>query len=251
MKPVLSLNNVSANYDNLDVLDSLNFSTTKREFISIVGPSGCGKTTLLKIIGGLKKPRNGSVLINNDEIDRPLAKKNISFIFQNPVLLPWRNVIENIRLPLEISKKNSSVSSLKDIIKIVGLEKFGEAYPNELSGGMKQRVALARALINNPSILLMDEPFGALDELTRDKLNLEILKIWEISKEKISTIVFVTHSISEAVFLSDKIIILSKRPAKIKGLVNIDLPRPRNINIKDTKRYKEIVKCLRNILQRE
>lgn len=225
---------------NLTAIDNLSLSVNKGEFISIIGPSGCGKTTLLRLISGLVKPTRGTI-----EIDEDLSKRNsikkLSIAFQNPILLNWRTVEENIRLPLELDK-NLKVNHISEIINLVRLGGFEKSYPFELSGGMRQRVSLARALIVNPSLLLLDEPFGALDELNRNKLNLELLKI---HKKINSTILFVTHSISEAVFLSDRVVIMSKRPSKVKDIVKISLPSKRNIELKETEEFQEYVKCIR------
>ena len=225
---IIKVKNVSKFYSNLHVLDKINFKVKNKEFVSIIGHSGCGKTTLLKIIGGLLQPDEGTVLIENLPNQLALEKGKIGFVFQNPVLLPWRTVLKNIELPLEIKNVKNKISSRK-LIKIIKLEGFENFYPFQLSGGMQQRVAIARALIFKPSILLMDEPFGSLDELTREELGLELLRLWERENSNLSTIIFVTHSIPEAVFLSDKVIVLSGRPAKVSKIIKINLPRPRKI----------------------
>jgi NitT/TauT family transport system ATP-binding protein len=232
--------------DGIDItaIDDISLSIKKGEFISIIGPSGCGKTTLLKLIVGLIKPTQGSIVLNNGNLTRNALKK-IAIVFQNPALLQWRNVKDNVGLPNELGNKNKS-ENIQDNIDLVGLSGFEKHFPNELSGGMQQRVSIARSLVLNPSILLMDEPFGALDEITRNKLNAELLKIWEKLN---STIVFVTHSINEAVYLSDKVIVLSDRPAKIKEIVEVNLPRPRDNSIKDSEDFQKLVKCLRQKLR--
>jgi len=258
MKFVIKIEGLTKSYGKLQVLDKIAFEIKEGEFVSIIGPSGCGKTTLLKIIGGLIEPTGGKVKIGEDTAEMSLKKRKFGFVFQNPVLLPWRNVVRNIELPLEIlgsknSKKTphvlSSTDSVLDLLKIVGLEGFEKYYPNQLSGGMQQRVAIARALIFEPSILLLDEPFGALDEITRGHMNSELLRIWQKEEEKISTIIFVTHSIPEAVFLSDRVIVLSKRPAKIEAIIDIDLPKPRIAKIKDSEKYYSLIKCLTKTLK--
>jgi NitT/TauT family transport system ATP-binding protein len=224
----------------VQALRDINLKFKKGEIIGVIGPSGCGKTTLLKLIAGLLLPTNGSILIDDKKLNKDLTKK-MSVVFQNPVLLQWRSVKENIRLPLEFNKIQKS-DNIRNIIDLVGLSGFEDSLPNELSGGMQQRVALARALIVNPELLLMDEPFGALDEITRNKLNLELLRIW---RELKTTMVLVTHSVSEAVFLSDRVIVLSKRPAVVKDVVDIKLNRPRNLAMKETIEFQRHVKCIR------
>ena len=218
--------------NTLCAIEDINLDIRKGEIIAVIGPSGCGKTTLLKLIAGLLLPTKGKIIADNS---------NMSIVFQNLVLLPWRTVEENVRLSLEFkhAKDNSAVAQ---IIELVGLSAFGNSYPNELSGGMAQRVALARALVANPGLLLMDEAFGSLDEITRNKLNLELLRIW---KELGTTIILVTHSISEAVFLSDRVVVLSQRPAKIKEIIDINLQRPRISEIKETMKFQEYVRCIR------
>ncbi len=224
--------------NNSLAIDDISFNINNGEIISIVGPSGCGKTTLLRIIAGLVKPTEGSVNFKSDVKNN--SNKKSSIVFQNPVLLPWRNVYDNVKLPNEL---NNIVGNKRVIekIKLVGLEEFRNHFPNELSGGMQQRVNVARALVLNPELILMDEPFGALDEINRNKLNLELLRIHQKLKP---TIVFVTHAISEAVFISNKVVILSDRPSKIKDIIPIYLPKERNIELKDTKEFQEYVKCI-------
>lgn len=224
--------------NKLDVLNNINLQIDESEFVSIVGPSGCGKTSLLKIIGGLIQNNNntfisGEVKIFNETPKEALKKRLFGFAFQNPVLLPWRNIEENIKLPLELNNPlNFSESEIKklvlDVLHLMNLEDFLKAYPNELSGGMKQRVNLARAMISEPKILLMDEPFGSLDEVTRENLN---IRFHNIHRTKKQTVFFVTHNLKEALFLSDKIIMLSKRPSKIEHIVNVDLPYNRDRDI--------------------
>lgn len=228
---------------NIQVIENISLDIKKNEIISIIGPSGCGKTTLLKLISGLIRSSEGKIKINKKDVEE--GDGNLSLIFQKPVLLSWRTVRENIELPLELLNKEDR-KSVEELIRIVGLEGFEESYPNELSGGMKQRVALGRALVIHPELLLMDEPFGSLDDLSRNKLNAELLKIWE---EIPTTILLVTHSISEAVFLSDKVIILSERPSRVKDIVNIDLDRPRDLSIKEENKFQEYVRCIRSKIE--
>jgi NitT/TauT family transport system ATP-binding protein len=198
------------------------------EFVTIVGQSGCGKTTLLKILAGLLQRSAGSVTLRGQSVDEP--SRDIGIVFQDPVLLPWRTVFNNVMLPVEVLglERRSSAKRGMDLLGLVGLRGFEEKYPHELSGGMRQRVAIARALVHDPSLLLMDEPFGALDAMTREFMNLELLRIW---KESGKTIVFITHSIPEAAFLADRVIVMSARPGRIKEIVEVRLPRPRDLDM--------------------
>lgn len=238
---------IGRSYDSLDVLNNVTFEVKEGEFVSVIGPSGCGKTTLLKILGGLLPPSHGNITIKESSLDVAIKRRDFGFVFQNPVLLPWRTVLENIELPLEIIGDKTPYAESEKLLELLGLKDFGKYYPKALSGGMKQRVAIARALVFNPDILLMDEPFGALDELTRERLNLELLKIWGRTHK---TIIFITHSISEAVFLSNRVIVLSERPAKIDDIREIDLPFPRTIATKQSKEYFQHIKWLRNQLKK-
>lgn len=251
MESILRINSLTKRYKNLLVLDDLSFNVEKGEFVSVIGPSGCGKTTLLKIIGGLIAPTKGQIKLWREKNGLISSKRRFGFVFQDPVLLPWRNVAENISLPVEILSGLKPQATLKEVIKIVGLDGFENYLPNQLSGGMQQRAAIARALIFEPAILLMDEPFGSLDEITRNHMNSELLRIWQAEKIVTSTVVFVTHSISEAVFLSDKVIVLSKRPSKIKMILDINLPRPRNGKTKSSRKYLNLVECLRKTIKTE
>ncbi len=240
---MITLKNISKTYlakgRSCEALKDINFKIRHREFISIVGPSGCGKTTLLKILGNILKPTEGKI-IN--------ASEKIAIVFQNPVLMRWRTAEENILLPLEINKKEQDT---KHLFKMMDLEGFEKSFPNELSGGMQQRVAIARALITNPSILLMDEPFSSLDEITRDKLNLKLTEIWEHEENSLLNLIFVTHNISEAIFLSDKIIVLSKRPGKIKETIEVGLERPRKLSIKYDNRFVNLKEKIRRSIEND
>jgi len=251
MKPIIEVRKITKDYNSLHVLDEINFNIDCEEFVSIVGPSGCGKTTLLKIISGLVKPTKGEIIIKESSVETALKRRELGLVFQNPILLPWRNALRNVELPLEVLKYRGSRNSPRRLLEIVGLKGFENFYPNELSGGMQQRVAIARALTFEPSILLMDEPFGALDEITRDKMNFELLRILEEEKSVISTVIFVTHSIPEAVFLSDRVIVLSERPATVEEIIKVDLPKPRTPEIKYSKNYIELIKCVRKLLKKD
>jgi NitT/TauT family transport system ATP-binding protein len=209
-------------------LSDINFSVKRGEFISIVGPSGCGKTTLLNILAGLISKTEGSAKISGSEVTKPLSE--IGMVFQAPTLLPWRTILENVMVPIEVQKKDPAkgLEKAKELLELAGLNGFEDKYPNELSGGMQQRAGICRALVHSPSVLLMDEPFGALDAMTREYMNLELLRIW---KESNQTIALVTHSITEAVFLSDRVIVMSPRPGRIAEIIEIDLPRPRTLEM--------------------
>ncbi len=225
-------------------LDDISFSVPAGQFVSLIGPSGCGKSTLLKVIGDIIEPSDGAVFVDGITAREARLKGMFSFVFQNPILLPWRRVIENVRLPLEILHREARDPSA--LLKLVGLAGCENLYPKELSGGMQQRVALARALTFDPKVLLMDEPFAAVDEFTRNGLNSELINIWQ---EINVTIFFVTHSIIEAVFQADQVIVLSSRPAKIKSITNIPFSRPRDNSLKDSEEFQAIVKSLLEMLQ--
>jgi NitT/TauT family transport system ATP-binding protein len=209
-------------------LESVSFEIPAGHFVSIVGPSGCGKSTLLKIISGLLPPSSGRVVVSGRPVEQPL--ENVGMVFQAPVLLKWRSVLANVLLPVEFAKLDvrNYLAKARALIKLVGLAGFEEMYPHELSGGMQQRASLCRALVMDPQLLLMDEPFGALDAMTRDELDLELLRIWEARKK---TVLFVTHSIQEAVFLSDQVFVMSARPGRLLEKIPIDLPRPRTLEM--------------------
>jgi len=247
LKKVFSAKGKSA---NITAIENISLEVNTGEFVAVVGPSGCGKSTLLKLIGGILKPSNGNILIKGRSVEYSRLQKEFGFIFQKPSLLPWRTVLENICLPLEIINKNSLKSErsacAKSMLKIVGLLDFKNNLPSELSGGMQQRASIARALIFEPPFLLMDEPFSALDEISRNYMDMELLRIWCRLKP---TIIYVTHSIEEAVFLADKVVVLSKRPAKIKKILNINLHRPRTAKIRYTQEFNKIVKSVLDVLK--
>ncbi|MCL5075109.1 MAG: ABC transporter ATP-binding protein [Chloroflexi bacterium] len=217
------------------------------EFVSFLGPSGCGKSTLLKIIGAIIEPTHGRVLVKGEDAEMAKRKRAFGFVFQDPVLLPWRSVRDNVCLPLEVTKASAEIRHTRpmELLQLVGLEGFDDKLPRQLSGGMKQRVSIARALSFNPSILLMDEPFGALDEFTREKMGLELLNVWTKTQK---TIIFVTHSIAEAIFLSDRVVVMSPRPGVIRSVVTINLPRPRLVEMAQTLKFVELIKRVRESL---
>ena len=209
-------------------LSGLDLAIADGEFVSVVGPSGCGKSTLMRIVAGLVTPTAGTVSIAGEPVSGPAA--NVGIVFQKATLLPWRSVVGNIELQLEMRglSKEPYTERLRELITLTGLSGFEGALPHELSGGMQQRVSLCRALIHNPAIILMDEPFGALDAMTREAMNRELQRVWMESRK---TVLFITHSISEAIFLSDRVVIMSPRPGRIQEIVPVDLPRPRDFGM--------------------
>lgn len=246
----IAINNVSVVFqdnqgNNVKALDNVDFDIHKGEFISLLGPSGCGKTTLLRTIADLLEPTSGNVRVSGMTPKEIRLMQKFGIVFQSPVLFEWRTVKKNIELPLEImgySKKDRS-DRADEMLEMVGLTSFADHYPQQLSGGMQQRVGIARAFGIRPEILLMDEPFSALDEFTKEKLHLDLLKIWEKTNK---TIVFVTHNIQEAVFLSNRICVLSPHPGRLSAVVDVDLPYPRNIVMRDTAHFGELVSKVRN-----
>ena len=236
-------------------LDSLSLSVAQREFIAVVGQSGCGKTTLLRILAGLIAPTEGQVRVAGQPLwdggrrnDEALAK--LGLVFQDANLFPWYSVEDNIALPLRLrgQGKRERLERARELAELVGLEGFERSYPRELSGGMRQRVAIARALSYNPEILLMDEPFGALDAITRDRMNQELQSI---AQRTGATVVFVTHSISEAVFLADRVVLLSARPGRLRSLTKVDYERPRSLDVQSEPGFQQTVKELRHQLMEE
>jgi len=244
--PVLFVRDLSAIFPDgesgLYALDSLTFSVCPQEFVCVLGPSGSGKSTLLRILAGLIPPTGGSIRF----ADGPRPK--IGFVFQDANLMPWRTVIENITLPLEMEHVPPQAARQKaqEWVELVGLTGFESALPRELSGGMAQRVALARALVHDPDLLLLDEPFGALDALTRERMWTELSRIWQAHKK---TVIMVTHSIGEALFLADRVLVLSARPGKLKLDLTVDLPRPRADEIRYTAHFGNLARKLKNAIE--
>ena len=249
MPPLIAIQDVSKVFTGgakvVNALERISFEIHQGDFVSIVGASGCGKSTLLKIISGLLPATSGNVAIDGEPVAGPL--ENVGMIFQAPVLLKWRPVLGNVLLPVEFAKLDitSYLGKARALLKLVGLEGFEEMYPHQLSGGMQQRVSLCRALVTDPRLLLMDEPFGALDAMTRDELDAELLRIWE---EKKKTVLFVTHSIQEAVFLSDTVLVMSARPGRLLEMLAIDLPRPRTMEMMSTGKFGEYTLKIRALL---
>jgi NitT/TauT family transport system ATP-binding protein len=215
----------------VEALRDITFEVTDNQFVSIIGPSGSGKSTLLRLIADLLPITSGTILINGQPCSVARRNREIGFVFQEPALLPWRSSMRNVRLPLEILKRDGDRGRKKaeELLRLVGLDDFESKRPDQLSGGMRQRVSIARALTYDPDLLLMDEPFGALDQITRDEMNNELLRIWG---ERRSTVIFVTHSISEAIYLSDRVAVLSPRPGRLVDIVDVPLPRPRDPGLK-------------------
>lgn len=237
--PIIQIRNLSKVYRSqtgaeVNAIQSISFDVSVGEFISIVGPSGCGKSTLLKIIAGLLHRTHGSILLHGAEISRP--SRQIGMIFQNPVLLPWKTVFDNVMVPIRVLglRRLDFKDRAYALLRLVGLQEFEGKYPFELSGGMAQRTAIVRALVHDPEILLADEPFGSLDAMTREQMNIEIQRIWMESRK---TILFVTHSILEAIFLADRVIVLSDRPSHVVDVVHVDFPRPRSLELMGTDRF--------------
>jgi NitT/TauT family transport system ATP-binding protein len=229
-------------------LQDIDLDIGRREFVSLIGPSGCGKSTLLRLIGDLIPPTSGTVTVNGKPAPRAREDRDYGMVFQAPVLFDWRTVEANVRLPLEVMRYSGEERRrrAREMLELVELREFLNHYPYQLSGGMQQRVAIARALAFQPALLLMDEPFGALDEMTRERMNSEVLRIWDSTG---TTIVFVTHSIPEAVFLSSRVVVMSARPGRITNIVDIDLPRPRNDDTRESERYFELVTEVRESLR--
>jgi len=245
---MIEIRGVSKQYNGLNrqpmvsALHDLSLDVAPGEFVSILGPSGCGKTTLLKVIGGLELATSGTVSVDGRNPSEARQGRMFGFVFQHPVLFEWRTVRENVCLPGEVFGDAEVIRRAEDCIGLVGLCGFEEAYPNQLSGGMQSRVAIARALSFRPDILLMDEPFGDLDEMTRTRMNVELLRIWDNTK---ATVVFITHSITEAVFLSDRVVLLSDRPARVDAVLDVKLPRPRVLDMVESPEFLRLARDLR------
>jgi NitT/TauT family transport system ATP-binding protein len=231
-------------------LESIDLTIRQGEFVSLIGPSGCGKSTLLRLIADLTAPTSGTLSINGKPAARARLDRDYGMVFQAPVLMDWRTIARNIELPLEIMGFDAAERRKRsgELLRLVELEAFAERHPWELSGGMQQRVAIARALSFDPKLLLMDEPFGALDEMTRERMNAELMRIWRRTG---TTIVFVTHSIPEAVFLSTRVVVMSPRPGRISQVIEIDLPPERSVETRESEPYFRLVTRVREALRQD
>jgi NitT/TauT family transport system ATP-binding protein len=250
LRPEITLAGVSKLYGQgrnaVQAVDHIDLDIHHNEFVSLLGPSGCGKSTSMLMIAGLVKASSGTISIQGRKVDGPQRTNGI--VFQNPVLLPWRTVLDNVLLPIELM--GEKVVSFRDhafeLLETAGIADYADRLPHELSGGMRQRVGICRALIQYPTLLLMDEPFSALDAMTRDDMNLELTRIWERDRK---TVVFITHSISEAIFLSDRVVVMSQRPARVIEDIAIPLPRPRSIEVQETVQFAQLRAHIRKLIQ--
>ena len=246
----ISVRNLSKTYATRDgsvvALDRTTFRVDEREFVAVVGPSGCGKSTLLKILAGILTSSSGEALLRGTLIAGP--RRDIGVVFQSPVLFPWRTVLDNVLLPVDVQRldrgRHQQVGV--DLLSLVGLKGFERKYPWELSGGMQQRVAITRALVHDPAMLLMDEPFGALDAMTREHMNLELQRIW---LERRKTVLFITHSIPEAVFLADRVLVMTARPGRLADDVRVNLARPRSLDVMNTPEFGGYVHHIRDLFK--
>jgi NitT/TauT family transport system ATP-binding protein len=253
MGDMIELQGVSKTYrtkrgGDVVALQNVTVNMEDGEFVTVVGPSGCGKSTLLNMLAGLLTPSSGEILLDGKPVNGP--RRDVGIVFQSPVLLPWRTVFQNTMLPVQVQHRDKKEfeGRAHHLIDMVGLGDFADKYPFELSGGMQQRAAIVRALVHDPAILLMDEPFGALDAMTREQMNVELLRIWQESGK---TVVFITHSIPEAVFLADRCLVFCPRPGRLVDIVDVDLPRPRDLSVMNTPEFGRYVQRIRGAFMGE
>jgi NitT/TauT family transport system ATP-binding protein len=245
-QPVLRIKDVRKKYNDLEAIRNVSLDVAANEFVSILGPSGCGKSTLLMMVAGVVEKTAGEISINNTPVAGP--RRDIGVVFQQPVLLPWRTVRDNVLFPIELLRQPRAKYEQRamELLAMAKIDDFAGHLPRQLSGGMQQRASICRALIHDPSILLMDEPFSALDAITRDEMGVELLRIWQANRK---TVIFVTHSIREAAFLSDRVLVMGRRPATIMKEVAIELPRPRVIAIMESEPFNSYVRQLRQAIE--
>lgn len=247
--PILVARNLNVTFANdnggLRALQEISFSVFQQEFVCVLGPSGSGKSTLLRLLAGLLAPSQGELLYNGKPLSE--ARHSVGFVFQRANLMPWRNVLQNVSLPLELQQlpMSTAIARARELLELVGLQGFESALPRDLSGGMAQRVAIARALVHDPDLLLMDEPFGSLDALTRERMGAELLRIWQARRK---TVIMVTHSISEALFLADRVLVLSHRPGRLQLDLPVSFDRPRQEDIRYTPAFGEMARRLRRAI---
>jgi NitT/TauT family transport system ATP-binding protein len=244
--PAVRVKNVRKFYGDLEVIKNVSLDVAQNEFVSVLGPSGCGKSTLLMMITGLVNRSDGEISIMGEPVTGP--RPEIGMVFQQPVLLPWRTVLDNVLFPIELLRlpRAKYVEQAMRLLVMAKIDDFAHHLPRQLSGGMRQRASICRALVHNPRVLLMDEPFSALDALTRDEMGVELLRIWQANRK---TVIFVTHSIREAAFLSDRVVVMGRRPATIIEEMTIDLPRPRQIGLTEDERFNQYVRRLRKAIE--
>jgi NitT/TauT family transport system ATP-binding protein len=233
-------------YGDIEAIRQMSFDVGDGEFLSVLGPSGCGKSTLLMMIAGVIAPSAGEIRVKDKKVAGP--RRDVGVVFQSPVLLPWRTVLQNVLFPIELLglPRSQYKSRAMELLRMAKIDEFTALLPRQLSGGMRQRVAICRALVHDPSILLMDEPFSALDAITRDEMGVELLRIWQANRK---TVIFVTHSIREAAFLSDRVLVMGRRPATIVEDLAIDLPRPRHIAMMEDEAFNRLVRHLRKAIE--
>jgi NitT/TauT family transport system ATP-binding protein len=242
----VTLRSVRKSYGEIEAIREASFALAAGEFLSVLGPSGCGKSTLLMLIAGLTPPDAGEIAIDERRVEGP--RRDIGIVFQSPVLLPWRTILDNVLFPIEILRlpRGDFTARAQELLAMARIAEFAQRLPRELSGGMRQRAAICRALVHDPTLLLMDEPFSALDAITRDEMGLELLRIWQVHRK---SVLFVTHSIREAAFLSDRVLVMGRRPARIIAELPIALPRPRRLEMMEGEEFNAHVRELRQAIE--